>query len=97
MLARFVEHVLPAHFVKIRHYGLHAACHATTRLELARRRLDPAAPPRPRIDDAIDTAEMLLRRMGIDVRRCPACNAPALVRTALPEPEARCRAPPRAA
>jgi hypothetical protein len=95
MLARFVEHVLPPGFVKIRHFGLHAASHATTKLELARRRLDPAAPPRPRIDDVPDTPELLLRLMGIDLRLCPACNAPAVVRTALPEPEMRSRAPPR--
>jgi hypothetical protein len=97
MLARFVEHVLPPRFVKIRHYGLHAASHATTRLELARRRLDPVAPMPPHLDDAPDTLERLLRPMGIDLRLCPSCNAPALVRTALPEPETRCRAPPRAA
>jgi hypothetical protein len=42
LLARFVEHVLPPGFVKIRHYGLHAARHATTRLEVAR------GSPRPR-------------------------------------------------
>jgi len=97
LLARFVEHVMPPRFVKIRHYGLHAASHATTRLELARRRLDPAAPTPPRLDDAPGPLERLLRPMAIDVRLCPACHAPALVRTALPEPEARCRAPPRPA
>ena len=43
MLARFVQHVLPPHFVKIRHYGLHAPSHAKTRLELARQRIAPAA------------------------------------------------------
>ena len=32
LLARFVQHVLPPRFVKIRHYGLHSASHATTRL-----------------------------------------------------------------
>jgi putative transposase len=89
MLARFVEHVLPPRFVKIRHYGLHAASHATTRLELAPRRLDPAAPTPPHLDDSPATLERLLRPMGIDVRLCPACHAPALVRTPVPEPEAR--------
>ena len=36
---RFLLHVLPDRFVKIRHYGLMAASNATTRLELARRYL----------------------------------------------------------
>jgi len=93
LLARFVQHVLPRGFVKIRHYGLHSASHATTRLELARRRLGACAlAPRP---ERADGAELLLRLAGIDLRLCPACNLPALVRTALPEP--RGRAPPRAA
>jgi hypothetical protein len=35
-LRRFVQHVLPPGFVKIRHYGLMASSNATTRLEHAR-------------------------------------------------------------
>jgi Putative transposase len=31
-MARFLQHVLPPRYVKIRHYGLHSASHATTRL-----------------------------------------------------------------
>jgi hypothetical protein len=42
-LARWLGHVLPRRFVKIRHYGLMSSAHATTRLELARDRLQPAA------------------------------------------------------
>lgn len=39
-LRRFVQHVLPKGFVKIRHYGLLAPGHATTTLETARRLLE---------------------------------------------------------
>jgi hypothetical protein len=90
-----VQHVLPPRFVKIRHYGLHAAANATTRLELARERLGPRArlrrervEPRP-----IDWRELLLQLTCIDVRVCPACHEHALVRGALPN----VRAPPEAA
>lgn len=38
-LRRFLLHVLPRRFVKIRHFGQMAACHATTTLEVARARL----------------------------------------------------------
>lgn len=98
LLARFVQHVLPHRFVKIRHYGLHASSHATTRLELARRRLTPLRaarnpPASPRKHP--DWRDLLLRLSGIDLRRCPVCNERALVRTALPY--ARGRAPPEAA
>jgi len=98
MLARFVQHVLPPRFVKIRHYGLHAASHAKTRLEVARQRIAPAAAtPEPvaASDELADWQELLLRLSGVDMRRCPACHQPALVRTALPD--ARSRAPPVAA
>jgi hypothetical protein len=98
LLARFVQHVLPRRFVKIRHYGLHSASHATTRLQIARQRLAPrAAPPvlGDRPQQLLDWRELLLRLSGRDVRVCPACHQLALIRTALPHP--RSRAPPRAA
>jgi hypothetical protein len=95
LLARFVQHVLPSRFIKIRHYGLHSASHATTRLAIARDRLAPGATPAHTLDCAVDAAALLLRLAGIDLRVCPACHAPALVRTPLPDD--RCRAPPRGA
>jgi hypothetical protein len=101
-LSRFVQHVLPAGFVKIRHCGLMAPSHATTRLEQARRILE-ALPPRahdnarPRTSDAVDSElgwrELLLSLTGIDLRRCPGCGEAAVVRRPLPQP----RAPPEAA
>jgi hypothetical protein len=97
LLARFVQHVLPSGFVKIRHYGLHSSSHATTRLEVARRRLAPSAAPRERgvgHVEPIDWRELLLRLSGFDVRACPACMQLAVVRIALPV--ARSRAPPGA-
>jgi len=94
-LGRFVQHILPPRFVKIRHYGLHAASHATTRLELARQRLELAVPLAPSTPQAPNAPELVLRLTGIDIRLCPICRAPALVRT--PLGETRNRSPPRAA
>jgi len=100
LLARFVQHVLPSHFVKIRHYGLHSARHATTRLELARQRLaGKPAPTREHVDrpeEDRDWRELLLLVSGVDVRLCPLCHQPAMARMALPD-AARSRAPPEAA
>jgi hypothetical protein len=98
LLARFVEHVLPPGFVKIRHYGLHAARHAITRLEVARGRLTSSAVPSDRgarRSEPLDWRELLLRVSGFDVRVCPACSQIAVERTALPVE--RSRAPPVAA
>ena len=77
MLARFVQHVLPPRFVKIRHYGLHA-CKITPLPrsdELARRRLNPAAPTSAAPRWAGHAGAAHCRPMGIDVRLCPACHA----------------------
>lgn len=41
---RFLQHVLPPGFVKIRHYGLLASSNATTKLEVARRLLEALQP-----------------------------------------------------
>jgi hypothetical protein len=92
LLARFVEHVLPPHFVKIRHYGLHASANATTRLERARDLLPPLV-VRSCVADDHDWRDLLLRLTSTDVRVCPRCAARAVVRTALPV----ARAPPEAA
>jgi Putative transposase/Transposase zinc-binding domain len=92
LLARFVEHVLPPRFVKIRHYGLHAAANATTRLGRARGLLPPVV-LRPSAQSDHDWRDLLLRLTGTDVRVCPRCAQRAVVRTALP----LARAPPVAA
>jgi hypothetical protein len=97
LLARFVQHVLPAGFVKIRHYGLHAASHATTRLEIARQRLTPVTLPRDRSElppPPDDWRILMLQLTGLEVRTCPACSQLALERRALPVPCSR--APPEA-
>jgi hypothetical protein len=97
-IRRFLLHVLPARFVKIRHYGLMAAGNATTRLEVARALLraeDPppgeppaAAPANP----AADWRERLLRLTGIDLTLCPRCKAGRMIRRPLP---AEASVPPR--
>jgi hypothetical protein len=98
VLARFVQHVLPRGFVKIRHYGLHAARCATTRLEHARQLLGPAVARDERRGDndlALDWQALLLRLSGIDLRTCPVCHQLSLTRKPLPAPLSR--APPEAA
>lgn len=81
-LRRFVQHVLPDGFHKIRHIGLYAS----PRLNLARQQLG-MAPPAPM--PATPWEQQLLELTGRDVRRCPLCLAP-LRRGPLPA----ARAPP---
>ena len=94
---RFFAHVLPRGFVKIRHYGLMAASHATTTLETAWALLSEpmSAMDAPRdAEDASD--EHASAPVAVEVLpRCRACGADAILRTPLPQPLAR--APPVAA
>jgi hypothetical protein len=80
-LRRFLQHVLPPGFVKLRHYGLLAPGNVNTRLvtarELLERRLPSAAPPlaAPTTTDEQSTWADLLRRLtGHDVTRCAKCG-----------------------
>ena len=80
-IRRFLQHVLPPRYVKIRHYGLHAPAHATTRLEVARRLLERAEIPTAgtSADDGAapgheDWRDLLQRLTGIDPTRCPRCG-----------------------
>lgn len=90
-LRRFLLHVLPKGFVKIRHYGLVAASHATTTLEVARERIATAAsaPARAQQDDArtgdarIDWRARLEALTGIDLAVCPRCGQRAMQRLPL--------------
>jgi predicted Zn-ribbon and HTH transcriptional regulator len=81
---RFLLHVLPSRFVKIRHYGLVAAANVGTKLEVARRCLQPLA------DDDVHQEsvphakpswpDLLLALTGIDIHVCPVCGERALER-----------------
>jgi len=99
-LRRFLCHVLPKRFVKIRHYGLLAPCHATTALERARAVLLSAAEasPQPRggasatAVDAMLTSDwrtLLQLLTGVDLSACPACGSPNLTCRTIPRPISR--------
>ncbi len=85
-LRRFLLHVLPKGYVKIRHHGLMAASNVPTRLAAARRLLDrdpPSVPPDAARIPA-DFRELLLALTGVDLRRCPCCGELAMRRHPLP-------------
>jgi hypothetical protein len=85
-LRRFLLHVLPKGYVKIRHHGLMAASNVPTRLAAARNLLDrnpPSIPPDVARTPA-DFRELLLALTGVDLRRCPRCGQLAMRRHPLP-------------
>ena len=101
-LRRFLLHVLPDGFTKIRHYGLFAPGAARDKLALARARLAEECVAAPTRDASApkDFRELLLALTGVDLRLCPSCGVGLLVRRAL-DPTVDlpplARGPPRAA
>lgn len=87
-IGRFLQHVLPRRFHKIRHYGLYASANAKTRLPQARRLLGSG--DSGLIDD--DTAdqepqtwlELLARLIQGNPLICPSCGVGTLVQRPLP-------------
>jgi len=70
-LRRFLLHVVPAGFVRIRHFGLLA--NRRRRAALAQCHLLLAqAPPPPEAPESV--RELMLRVTGIDIERCPVCQ-----------------------
>ena len=82
-LRRFVQHVLPAGFTKVRHYGLLANRFRAERLAACRRLLLAAAVPGT--PTATGTGELPVVEPARE-RYCPACGGRRLERTALPVP-----------
>ena len=70
-IRRFLLHVLPKGFVRIRHYGLLAN---RNRKEKIARCRDLLAAPTPEQDSSQNQRERLLERTGVDIERCPACR-----------------------
>jgi hypothetical protein len=107
-LRRFLHHVLPNGFVKIRHYGLLASGAAARKRERARLLLAAlaGAPAHELALDSetngdepseveLDWRELYRLLTGHDLARCPRCHARAVVRVPLPAaPQPPARAPP---
>lgn len=106
-VARFLAHILPPRFVKIRHYGLMANGLTDRRREQARELLQTEqrqpirANPRSVSKGPLPSDWIVLLRelTGVDVRRCPACHVLAVVREPLPTrpglSASRGRSPPK--
>jgi Putative transposase/Transposase zinc-binding domain len=83
-LRRFLQHVLPNGFVKLRHYGLLAPGNVNSKLVTARKLLEaqghspetaaPSATPVHASNEVESWRELLMRLTGTDVTRCPNCG-----------------------
>ena len=81
-IQRFLLHVLPSGFMRLRHYGLLAnRCKAHT-LPRCRQALGQVEPPPPSEPQSV--AQWMQKWTGIDITQCPACGHQPLERHPLP-------------
>ncbi|WP_202623767.1 transposase, partial [Sporotomaculum syntrophicum] len=85
-IRRFLMHILPKGFVKIRHYGLLANRNKKTKLKLCRK-LTSSPAYKPKFD-GLTTIEILSILLGKDVTVCPVCKKGKMktVRSVYPRP-----------
>ena len=69
-IRRFLLHVLPPGFKRIRHYGLLASRHKAAKLAICRALLDVPA-PQPAMVESV--AAFMARVARVDIARCPRC------------------------
>ena len=72
-IRRFLQHVLPRRFVRIRYFGLLGNRYRKQNLERARALLEVEA-PEPAAPQGESCEEMLERLTGVDPRLCPKCG-----------------------
>jgi len=76
-LRRFLLHVLPQGFTRIRHYGICAGKNVATKLHQARLLLErdgKLLPPIARTTPGAPWWQRLLERTGVDLMACPCCG-----------------------
>ena len=73
-IRRFLLHVLPSGFQRIRYYGLLGNRHRKTKLAQCRQLLDMPAPSAPTKVDTSDHRDRFEALTGISLRTCPICH-----------------------
>ncbi len=77
-IRRFLLHVLPKGFFKIRYFGFLAHTNKKKDIPLIRKLIDPDATLPEKINESI--SEMMLRLTGIDISCCPNCKKGKMIR-----------------
>jgi len=88
-IRRFLLHVVPDGFRRIRHFGFLANTHRRAKLAVIRRLLDVAAPPAP---EPLGYRERYALLTGRSLDLCPSCGGRMVEITTLSRPQ-KCRRP----
>ena len=91
-IRRFLLHVLPPGFQRIRHYGLLANRHRANKLAQCRQVLH--APTPARVDEPTDYRERYQQLTGVSLRDCPKCRRGQMICIETIPPAHRSRGPP---
>ena len=79
VIRRFLLHVLPHKFIKIRHYGILGTRNRHVKLALAK--LILGVNPKMESEKEIDPVEIIAEKFGLDISLCPHCKKGHLVTT----------------
>ena len=71
-IRRYLMHVLPKRFVKIRHYGIFAGRNRPTKLALCQRLMNMIPSKK---SSEYSTLEFLSKFMNYDFSKCPKCSS----------------------
>ncbi len=83
-IRRFLLHVLPKGFMKIRYFGFLAHRNKKQTIPLLRKRINPKAKLPEKSYETVE--QMMLRLTGIDVIACPECKKGRMIKVrALPK------------
>jgi hypothetical protein len=91
-IRRFLLHVLPDRFVKIRHFGLLANRNRKDNIALCRKLLGNCKIETK--DTPVTWQELLFKVSGVDVTKCPVCKNGNMIRVEVLHPS-RCNGPPQ--
>jgi hypothetical protein len=86
---RFLLHVLPKRFVRLRHFGILANAHRNGRIAHIRRILGEPGAPNPTKAPAESWQDLYRRIIGRDPNQCPACGRGTLRTVVILAPAAR--------
>lgn len=80
-MRRFLLHILPYRFYKIRYYGLLSNRHRKAKLCRCQEILEVTKEATPSKSERQCWQELLLELCGLDVRKCPKCQVGQMVRS----------------
>jgi hypothetical protein len=81
-IRRFLLHILPNRFMKIRHYGILGNRNKTKKLTLCKKLTNTVL----KIKKKASTLELIQRMTGRDIGKCPACGAGRLIHHSIIRP-----------